>query len=129
MRPRDPQLRVNLGASYLAVGDTERASEEFGRALEANPKLVSALRNLGTLYLKTRRFEGAIDLLEQARAIDPDHVNTLRKLALAFYEMGNETLAEAHMRRALELEERARERAASRARKPETKPGEGPDAG
>jgi len=105
MRPADPLLRTNLGACYLASGDTERAGQELSRALEADPHLLSALRNLGTLYLKIRRFDDAVRFLERAVALDPGHASTLRKLAVACYEQGDEGRAEAHMRRAIELDE------------------------
>jgi tetratricopeptide (TPR) repeat protein len=107
LRPGDPLLISNLGASLLASGDTERACQQLCRALDADPHLLSALRNLGTLYLKLCRFDEARGLLERAVTLDPDHVSTLRKLAVACMEQGDEGGAEKHMQRAIDLEDDA----------------------
>jgi tetratricopeptide (TPR) repeat protein len=89
------------------MGRLDRAEAALKMALEIKPDLVSGLRNLGTLYLKARRFEDATVVLARAVAIDPDHASTQRKLALACFEQGNEAGAEEHLRRALELGELA----------------------
>lgn len=62
-RPQDADLHYNLGGILLALGDLERAEEEFLKARELDPDLEEALLGLGTLYHLQGRYEASVEAL------------------------------------------------------------------
>ena len=83
VRPPDPVVdqlqlltegeRVHLvrGRLAFASGRYQEAADEFGAAVEADPKSARALVNLGTSLAQLGDLEGAVKRFEQALAIDP----------------------------------------------------------
>jgi len=83
VRPPDPVVdqlqlltegeRVHLvrGRLAFASGRYQEAVDEFGAAVESDPKSARALVNLGTSLAQLGDLEGAVKRFEQALAIDP----------------------------------------------------------
>lgn len=76
--PELPEPYNNLGVLYAAQGRYEKAREQLGRAIAAQPGYVTALENLGDLYVAM-----AIDAYQQAVKLDPANRTAPAKLALA----------------------------------------------
>ena len=55
----------------LNSGDYPAAEAGFNKVLEADPRNVSALANLGVLYAKTHRYGKAIQVYQRALRISP----------------------------------------------------------
>src|SRR6185369_14213910 len=53
--PRNPDAHSLLGVILDQRGQTSEAEKEYGAALRLQPKLVSALSNLGVLLARTNR--------------------------------------------------------------------------
>ncbi|HEX2960085.1 MAG TPA: tetratricopeptide repeat protein [Chitinispirillaceae bacterium] len=73
---KDPSYAVssyNLGLLYFNDHQYEAASRLFERALKANPKLVEALVRNGMTSLKLGNKDKAVEQLEKAIRIAPDH--------------------------------------------------------
>src|SRR5262249_8255855 len=91
---RDVDPLLDLAAAYLAAGDSERAAEAAGRALERHPGHPRALGLLGhALVVEGRRGDG-LTLLQRALAIGPRRAEVWRALAAAFAAAGDAKSAE-----------------------------------
>ena len=78
------------GVQYAVVGDTERASAAFGRAMELSPGHPCASNNLGVLALRRGDRKEAAARFRAALDVRPDHAPYAENLASA--EAGEETL-------------------------------------
>ena len=58
-----------LGRTYSAMGQTENAIDAFKEAIKVYPLAVAPYNNLGVQYIKTGRFDLAIETLEKALKI------------------------------------------------------------
>ena len=58
-----------LGRTYSAMGQTESAIDAFKEAIKVYPTAVAPYNNLGVQYIKTGRFDLAIETLEKALKI------------------------------------------------------------
>ncbi len=76
----------NLGNSYSAVGDKEKAFLELSRAVQINPTLAEAHTNLGNIYLSKGQVSAAIRHYNEALKILPKDPRTLNNLGNAYME-------------------------------------------
>ena len=68
----------------LSSGDYPAAEAGFNKILEADPRNVSALANLGVLYSKTHRYGKAIQVYQRALRISPQMREVQLDLGLAY---------------------------------------------
>ena len=90
----------NLGSIYAAKSETDRAAEEYRRALKCAPRSVSALYNLANLVTDDKEAES---LYTRALAIDPRHARSQHNLGVLYMNRGGEEnlkRAELHLERA-----------------------------
>lgn len=106
--PSQPDTRLvatiheELGLLELGRGDTQAAFVELGRAIEADPRHVSAHVNQGSVLLRAGDFEGAVAALRAALAIDPDDVDARTALGIALRGAGDHQGARREWERVLE---------------------------
>jgi eukaryotic-like serine/threonine-protein kinase len=85
--PRDFTAYINLGSSYMVLGQYEKAATETREALRLEPTNVVGYENLGEIYLALKRFDEARTTTEEAqgRKLEgiPLHLNLY---ALAFFQ-------------------------------------------
>jgi Flp pilus assembly protein TadD len=67
-RPRGQRLR----AALLDAGRTADAEPWLRRAVTLDPQFAGAYNNLGIVFARTGRLEGAIEPLDKARAVSPE---------------------------------------------------------
>jgi tetratricopeptide (TPR) repeat protein len=105
--PRSARLWFALGVAQSASNRTDEAGKAFERSLELDPKFAPALAYLGMTYAEQGRFTDALALYEQALAIDerlaPAHFLTAD--AILKQVSADTSRAEAHLKRALELDQ------------------------
>ncbi|GIK36927.1 MAG: hypothetical protein BroJett011_07600 [Chloroflexota bacterium] len=82
------RLLTNLGASLLYLGDDLQSAPYFEQALKFAPQDPKALANAGLAALIQGDFEKAINLSEQALAIQSDHSSPLSVLPQALAKAG-----------------------------------------
>ncbi len=68
--PNDARIRNFRGIALTSLGRTEEATVEYRRAIELDPKLQSAYRNIGFLEWTAHQSDSARKHLEQALALD-----------------------------------------------------------
>jgi len=95
-----------LGLTYEALGDEDRAAEEWQTAILLDRNDSRPLIALGALRARQRRFDEAIELLEQAIGLKPHYgfANAKLFLADAFEGARKIELAKQQWREVLELE-------------------------
>ena len=87
--PKSPALRINLGNVLVKLGRTDEAIKQFKTALSYDPRQVSALYNLGILYLETADPRRASHFLQQAHRLSPQDDEIHKKHLLALTRAGS----------------------------------------
>jgi len=103
-------MRRALAASHVAVGRVHAmyggalaAESHWRKAVQASPQELEARLTLVALYESQGRWEEAIQVVEQAREIEPDNPLHLLKLGMLNVQLKRLDGAEAAFRRATEL--------------------------
>lgn len=94
--PANFEARYQLGLSYKAQGDNDRAIKYIEDVLKQAPDYAPALRDLGTLYLQAGAGTKARELLERAAAVDPQDADTHFQLSRLYNQSGETALARQH---------------------------------
>jgi tetratricopeptide (TPR) repeat protein len=71
LSPERWDAHFGFGCAAEAAGDAQVASEHYFRALDRNPQAVSALNNLGVLFVRQGKLEAAIAAWEEVVRIVP----------------------------------------------------------
>jgi Flp pilus assembly protein TadD len=69
--PRDAQVHLHLGSTYIGLGDLEQAKRELELSLALDPRSDRAYAELGRAEAKANRLDEAIGALKKAVAINP----------------------------------------------------------
>ncbi|MGE0886614.1 MAG: tetratricopeptide repeat protein [Blastocatellales bacterium] len=90
LNPDDPEGAIQLNSVLEKAGQIETAEKGLRDLLRRYPDNATALNNLGYLLLeRTTRFQEALNLIEQAIAIEPINGSFLDSLGWAYYKIGN----------------------------------------
>jgi predicted Zn-dependent protease len=84
-QPDNPELWVELGNAYLAMGDAPNRSEAslaFSRALVQQPGYAPALQGMLDVQLRADNLGGALGLCDRFLAATPDNADMLQQKAL-----------------------------------------------
>jgi tetratricopeptide (TPR) repeat protein/predicted Ser/Thr protein kinase len=109
MHPNDPDLHYELGVLYEGQGAFDQAREQYGVALQADPRNVTAQLALGRVLIKSGSHQDALAPLNQALslAIQADNAeakaNTLQALGIAYKFLGRPDEALASLRESLAI--------------------------
>ena len=108
LSPRDPDVLVKLGNSWVRQGEGEKAFASLQRALEVAPDSVAAHVSLARLQLERRLYQQARVLLERAVKLDRYSIEGFYLLLRTYAALGEQRLAkesEAEWRRLRKLRE------------------------
>ncbi len=83
--PDDPEVMVVKAELYQAEGQSERAQDEYRRALLADPSSEEACMGLAQLYLKENQQDKALDLLKKTAVANP-HSSQIHLMLADIYE-------------------------------------------
>lgn len=71
IKPDNPDLRTDMGIMYRALGDFDRAIEEFKKAAQSDPKHINSRYNIGIVLLHDKNdIQGAIKAWEEYLKVD-----------------------------------------------------------
>ncbi len=93
-------LEYNAGTAAQAEGRDQEAIHHYLKTLELAPGFSAARNNLGVLYLKLRRIDLSLVVLQEAIRIDPTCASLYTNLALTYLTAGRPADAETVGRRA-----------------------------
>jgi tetratricopeptide (TPR) repeat protein len=72
IKPDNSDVRTDMGIMYRALGEFDRAIEEFKRAAQSDPKHVNSRYNIGIVLLHDKGdIKGAIKAWEDYLRVDP----------------------------------------------------------
>ncbi len=72
IKPDNPNVRTDMGIMYRAIGDFDRAIEEFKKAAQYDPKHANSRYNIGIVLLHDKNdIPGAIKAWEEYLKVDP----------------------------------------------------------
>jgi tetratricopeptide (TPR) repeat protein len=109
LAPENVPLLINLGGAYILAGRHEDAISPLERARDREPKNAMIWTNLGAAYLGNpvlatdEQQKRAIRAFERAIDLNPAAPNVHYNLGLIFLDRGDDQLAEAAFRRALQV--------------------------
>ena len=88
-RKEASKLYFNLGNAYFDLGQNEKASEAYLKALFYDKKMKVALFNLAKAYMEANRFSDALDILDNMLKSEPKNVILLLAKAYCIYAYGD----------------------------------------
>lgn len=84
----NPNNHLNLGWTYLKMGENEQAVGEFKKTLALDPKNYGANLNLGLAYVNLEQYDRAISSLKDAISIESQTYLPHLNLAVSYYHVG-----------------------------------------
>ena len=103
--PDDPALLYARALGWERRDDIPRAEADFRRILVTEPDNVNALNALGyTLADRTTRYAEALELIDRARAAEPDSAAIIDSYGWVLYRLGRTRDALPELRRAYSLQ-------------------------
>lgn len=98
MDPGYPNTLMRIGRVSLESGKLQEAGEAFEQLLELHPELSApGLDGLGTIALRERDLERAVDLLQRALVLQPQATQLHYRLAQAYRQLGETDKAREHL--------------------------------
>jgi tetratricopeptide (TPR) repeat protein len=94
---------TNMGWAYYNKGDYETAIRAFNRAIESNPRYVSAYYNQGLAYLNMDKNRKAVESFTKAIEIFPDFINAHYYLGLTYLTSEDEEQARKSFQKVIDL--------------------------
>lgn len=101
--PEEPDAWFRLGVCRERLGDLERASEAYRKAIALDPNAVTARNNLGVVYSAQKRYGDAAAVLEQAVRLKPDYAEARANLASVWINLARYQDAAAMCREAIRI--------------------------
>lgn len=106
--PDDPEVLYARALSWERRDDIARAEADLRRILVIEPESVAALNALGyTLADRTDRYQEALELINRARAAEPDNAAIIDSYGWVLYRLGRPEEALGELRRAFALQKDA----------------------
>ena len=103
--PDDPALLYARALTWERRDDIAHAEADFRRILVAEPDNVNALNALGyTLADRTTRYAEALQLIDRARAAEPDSAAIIDSYGWVLYRLGRTKEALPELRRAYSMQ-------------------------
>ena len=99
LNPQYAAIDLRLGEVWLERGDFTRARPLFEQAAREPGLRAAALYYLGQLDTLERRYEAAVEHLEEALRLNPDATEVHYPLAQAYRALGRDALAREHLAR------------------------------
>ena len=101
--PDEFEANLRWGMSALKLGLTEEAFKGLSTAKSFNKNNFELDYNLGVLEFQRKNYEKAIQILNQARLLDPEHAPTLRTLGHSYFRIKKNKEAMTYIRKAIDL--------------------------
>lgn len=103
--PHIPGIYGKLGELIgKDLGDPQQALPYIEKGLEQEPKNTDLMQKLGVVYAITGNVSKAIEVFEQAYALDTNNARVLMNLGLAHNSIGNTNLGNAYLEKAFTKE-------------------------
>ncbi|MCF7221861.1 tetratricopeptide repeat protein [Marilutibacter chinensis] len=106
--PDEPEILYARALAWERRDDIARAEADFRKILVIDPESTAALNALGyTLADRTDRYREALELINRARAAEPENAAIIDSYGWVLYRLGRNEEAVIELRRALAMQEDA----------------------
>lgn len=106
--PDEPEILYARALAWERRDDIARAEADFRKILVIDPESTAALNALGyTLADRTGRYQEALELINRARAAEPENAAIIDSYGWVLYRLGRNEEAVIELRRALAMQEDA----------------------
>ncbi len=99
-----PEVYVMTGQLNESKGDYAKALDSYSKALEAEPKNLSALLSTARLYDRQNEREKAISFYTKATEVSPGNAATYAEMGSVYAKAGNLNSAKEQLQKAVNLE-------------------------
>jgi len=82
-------LYIKLGKLFLAIGEPDRAIEQYLKALDKDRNLVDALQNLAIIYSMKGKNDVALQYLRKIITIEPNNKNAYYNMSCIYAKQHN----------------------------------------
>jgi tetratricopeptide (TPR) repeat protein len=91
LKPEDYETIVNLGNAYFDSGKYEEAEKSYSAALVKKPEDVNVRTDLGLTYIfrAPPNYDRAVETFLRSLETDPNHIQTLQNLIVAYAKKGD----------------------------------------
>jgi len=86
--PDEKRVHFDLAKYYQGQGMTQKAIEEFNKALKLDPKFGYAINQLAYLYSGMNEFETALEYFKEYAAVSPGDANPYDSMGEMYFRMG-----------------------------------------
>ncbi len=97
LKPDDLPTMIRLGQVRLAAGDLDGAQTIFSTVYEREPRSAAALEGLGTIDVRQKRPQQAIERFQRALELQPGADILHHQLGLAYRDLGDLDKAKEHL--------------------------------
>ena len=104
--PGSPVAHAGMGIAYKELGSYDRAIAELQQAISiggAGEEILTAWQNLGQVYILQKKWDMAINELENALKIYPQNLQIHNDIGIAYYNAGKKGIAERYFYKASEI--------------------------
>jgi tetratricopeptide (TPR) repeat protein len=103
MEPDQPEPYYWRGRVYISTGETDRAFNDFKKAVELNPSYGEALDNLGWLCTEIGKYEEGAQYLSRSISLKPDNAWAYYQRGHCYFKLGDQQAALEDAKMACEL--------------------------
>jgi tetratricopeptide (TPR) repeat protein len=103
-QPDEPDAWFRLGLCREKIGQTDKATENYLKAISLRPAFGVALNNLGAIYNGQAKYDDALAVLRKAVQADDKLVEAHNSMAFAFYHLKKYAQAATAAERALGID-------------------------
>jgi len=106
--PENPTALYTQAVALQEKGSLEEAKTLYEAALEASPNHVSALNNIGVIYIREKDYDAAHSVFEKIVKITPNDIEACYNLACLYALEKNVDRSLSYLKKAIATEEAAR---------------------
>ncbi len=99
-----PLVYSNMGIIYFESGQLDKAKEVYEKAVQYDPRMIDALRNLGAVNAMQKNFPEAIKWFKQGLEYDPENATLNFYLGSAYKDSGQEEVGRPFLEKAYRLD-------------------------
>lgn len=102
--PENPEYRIDLAATFIQLGQLDRAVEQLREALQLDPRSAAANYNLAIVLSRQGRDQEAVPYHQKALAADPNHKEAHFNLASALLRLRRLDAAAMHFQWVIDVD-------------------------
>ncbi len=102
--PDNPRYALKIALSCLALSNLDEAETFFRKVIRLSPRLATAYKGLGDVYIRQDDYEAAMENYHKAIDLDPNDVGIINSIAMTYVRIGKTSEGIKQYEAALKLE-------------------------